>query len=83
MSNKVIIKIHNIYKDFQDKNLSIQDFLEIVDCLESYFVRRSFVNKPTRILGKIFENLYKDIKKEIMNKSSERLSRRKVMAIRR
>ncbi|MCZ8126285.1 MAG: HNH endonuclease family protein [Microcystis sp. LE19-114.1B] len=54
----------NIYRDFQDKHLSIQDFLEIVDCLESYFVRRSFVNKSTKILGKIFENLYEDIKKQ-------------------
>ncbi|MCA2691363.1 MULTISPECIES: DUF262 domain-containing HNH endonuclease family protein [unclassified Microcystis] len=54
----------NIYKDFQDKHLSIQDFLQIVDCLESYFIRRSFVNKSTRILGKIFENLYKEIKQQ-------------------
>lgn len=51
----------NVYDDYQENRLSIDDFEKILIYLESYFVRRFFADKPTNFLGKIFDNLYKEV----------------------
>mgnify|MGYP002777012820 CR=1 FL=1 len=51
----------NVYDDYQEKRLSIDNFEKILIYLDSYFVRRFFTDKPSRALGKIFDNLYKEV----------------------
>ncbi|WP_024750139.1 DUF262 domain-containing protein [Crocosphaera subtropica] len=54
----------NIYNDYQNSQISKDDFEKILIYLESYFVRRLFSGVSTRVLGGILNNLYKDIQKE-------------------
>ncbi|AVH74221.1 DUF262 domain-containing protein [Nostoc sp. 'Lobaria pulmonaria (5183) cyanobiont'] len=54
----------NIYYEYESQRLSIQDFEKILQYLESYFVRRWIVGIPTRALGTIFNNLYKQVKQK-------------------
>jgi uncharacterized protein with ParB-like and HNH nuclease domain len=53
----------NIYQNYENKNISLQDFLKILQYLESYFVRRLFVRIPTKSLGGVFTKLYSQIKR--------------------
>ncbi|WP_206815625.1 DUF262 domain-containing protein [Chroococcus sp. FPU101] len=59
----------NVYNDYQEKRLCINDFVRILNYLESYFVRRFFTDKPTKSLGKIFDNLYKEVTQTVKNKN--------------
>ena len=54
----------NIYRDYEDSRLSLEDFEKILCYLESYFVRRLFAEIPTNILGKLFDKLYEEVSKE-------------------
>lgn len=54
----------NIYRDYEDSRLSLEDFEKILCYLESYFVRRLFAEIPTNILGKLFDRLYEEVTKE-------------------
>lgn len=60
--NTCHIFLLNIYDDYEKERISIQDFDKILIYLESYFVRRWIVGIPTRALGTIFNNLYKQVK---------------------
>ena len=51
----------NIYKLYDHSKISCEDFEEILCILESYFVRRFFTGISTNILGKVFDNLYKEL----------------------
>ncbi|BAZ38101.1 hypothetical protein NIES4101_40360 [Calothrix sp. NIES-4101] len=51
----------NIYHDYETNKISLDDFKEIIDILESYFVRRWLCKISTRALSQIFDNLYKQI----------------------
>lgn len=51
----------NIYNLYSLSKISCEDFENILCLLESYFVRRFFVGISTNILGKVFDNLYKEI----------------------
>ena len=65
--NTCHIFLLNIYDDYNKKELSLEQFEKIVACLESYFVRRWFAGIPTNILGKVFDNLYKEVKENNPN----------------
>lgn len=52
----------NIYNDYDKKVISLEDFEKILSYLESYFVRRWFAGIPPHSLGKVFDNLYNEIK---------------------
>lgn len=65
--NTCHIFLLNIYDDYENELLSIQDFDKILRYLESYFVRRWIVGIPTRALGTLFNNLYKQVKAENSN----------------
>ena len=54
----------NIYDDYHQKRLTLEDFKQILAYLESYFVRRWIAGIPPNILGKVFDNLYKEIKEK-------------------
>lgn len=54
----------NIYHEYEAERLSIQDFEKILQYLESYFVRRWIVDVLTRVLGTVFNNLYKQVKEK-------------------
>ncbi|MBW4568610.1 MAG: DUF262 domain-containing HNH endonuclease family protein [Tolypothrix carrinoi HA7290-LM1] len=54
----------NVYHEYEEKHLSIADFETILRYLESYFVRRWLANVPTRTLGKVFDNLYKQVQEK-------------------
>ncbi|NES80545.1 MAG: DUF262 domain-containing protein [Moorea sp. SIO2B7] len=50
----------NIYDKYESQELSLDDFEKILISLESYFVRRLFTGVSTRVLGTVFNNLYKE-----------------------
>lgn len=52
----------NIYYDYEEKRLSLEDFDKILRYLESYFVRRWLAGVPTKVLGTVFNNLYTQVK---------------------
>ncbi len=54
----------NIYHEYHEKRLSLEQFKQILIYLESYFVRRWLVGISTKSLGKVFDNLYKEVKQE-------------------
>jgi uncharacterized protein with ParB-like and HNH nuclease domain len=51
----------NIYNLYSLSRISCEDFENILCLIESYFVRRFFIGISTNILGKVFDNLYKEI----------------------
>jgi uncharacterized protein with ParB-like and HNH nuclease domain len=53
----------NVYHQYEQKELSLENFEKILRYLESYFVRRWFANVSTRSLGNVFNNLYGEVKK--------------------
>lgn len=57
----------NIYYDYKNEIVSIEQFEKILAYLESYFVRRWFADIPTNSLGKIFDNLYNEVKQKNPN----------------
>ena len=57
----------NIYNDYKNEVLSIEQFEKILAYLESYFVRRWFASIPPNSLGKIFDNLYNEVKQKNPN----------------
>lgn len=59
----------NVYRDFKQKKISVQDFCTVLDILESYVVRRSFCRIPTNALNKIFLGLYKSFDPNVPSKS--------------
>ncbi|MDJ0580407.1 DUF262 domain-containing protein [Crocosphaera sp.] len=63
----------NVYHNYQNSEISKDDFEKILIYLESYFVRRLFSGVSTRVLGGIFNNLYKDIQKENTGNIVQRL----------
>ncbi|MEG4491493.1 HNH endonuclease family protein [Microcoleus sp. D3_18_C4] len=52
----------NVYHRYEQKELSLENFEKILRYLESYFVRRWFAKVPTRSLGNVFNNLYREVK---------------------
>lgn len=54
----------NVYHEYEEKRLSLEDFEKILRYLESYFVRRWLAEIPTRFLGVVFNNLYNQVKEK-------------------
>jgi uncharacterized protein with ParB-like and HNH nuclease domain len=52
----------NIYHEYEEGKISLEDFETILKYLESYFVRRWLTGVSTRVLGNVFNNLYKQVK---------------------
>jgi uncharacterized protein with ParB-like and HNH nuclease domain len=63
----------NVYHEYEEERLTVEQFQEILGCLESYFVRRLFTGVPTNTLGKIFNNLYGEVKNQKSNNLVEGL----------
>jgi hypothetical protein len=60
--NTCHIFLLNIYYEYENGSLSLDNFEKILQYLESYFVRRFFVGVSTKTLGSIFNSLYKEVK---------------------
>ena len=54
----------NLYRDYHQKSLSVDDFCQIVSILENYLLRRFICNLPSSELNKIFPPLYHQIQKQ-------------------
>ncbi|MCG5060252.1 MAG: DUF262 domain-containing protein [Limnoraphis sp. WC205] len=52
----------NVYHEYEEEKLSLEQFETILRYLESYFVRRWFTDVSTRSLGNVFNSLYKEVK---------------------
>ncbi|MGK7942002.1 MAG: DUF262 domain-containing protein [Crocosphaera sp.] len=63
----------NVYDDYQNNRLSEDEFKQILLYLESYFVRRLFSGVSTRVLGKIFNTLSSELKKQQPSSVVDRL----------
>jgi uncharacterized protein with ParB-like and HNH nuclease domain len=50
------------YHAYHSKNLSKDDFLDLLGVLENYLVRRHICGEPTNFLNKMFPTLWRDIK---------------------
>jgi len=53
----------NIYKDYSENNISLNQFCEILDIIEAFVIRRFFCRWSSNKLNKLFIGLYKLIKK--------------------
>lgn len=60
----------NIYRDYENKILSLQQFEQALRYVESYFVRRLFGSLPVQSMNKIFTNLYKDVQNRLQEQKS-------------
>jgi uncharacterized protein with ParB-like and HNH nuclease domain len=54
----------NIYKDYIDSRITLNQFCEILDILESFVVRRFFCRYPTNKLNTLFIGLYRNLDKQ-------------------
>lgn len=54
----------NIYDRYDNESLSLAQFENILNYLESYFIRRWVVGESTRPLGKFFDSLYKKVEEK-------------------
>ena len=59
----------NIYKDYSDNKISVSQFCEILDIIESFVIRRFFCKEPTNKLNNLFISLYKNLDKDNIIKS--------------
>lgn len=53
-----------VYADYEDKIISLEDFIEILDIIKNYVFRRAICGIPTNSLNKTFATLYKKLKRE-------------------
>jgi uncharacterized protein with ParB-like and HNH nuclease domain/predicted transport protein len=53
-----------VYNDYQSEVIKEDDFLEILNLLESYIFRRAICGIPTNSMNKTFATLHKEIDKE-------------------
>lgn len=53
-----------LYHDYVQKILSVDDLLKIIRLLESYVFRRAVCNVPTNSMNKTFGNFSRDLKKD-------------------
>lgn len=59
----------NIYRDYNDKKITLEQFCEILDIIESFVVRRFICRDPTNKLNTLFIALYSKIDKNNYVKS--------------
>ena len=52
-----------IYNDYKSENITLEEFVEILQILESYVFRRAICSIPTNSMNKTFATMYKDIDK--------------------
>ena len=50
-----------VYEFYSQKNLSRDEFVEVLEILENYIVRRYLTNEPTNYLNKMFPTLWREI----------------------
>ncbi|BAY61953.1 hypothetical protein NIES22_20200 [Calothrix brevissima NIES-22] len=60
--NTCHIFLLNVYHEYEEERLSLEYFENILLYLESYFVRRLFAGVSTKILGTVFNTLYREVK---------------------
>jgi uncharacterized protein with ParB-like and HNH nuclease domain len=53
-----------VYNDYAEKRLNLEDLLEILTLVESYVFRRAICGIPTNSLNKTFATLYRELDKE-------------------
>lgn len=58
------IFILNVYHEYEKNHLSLEEFEKMLRYLESYFVRRWILGVSTRVLGTVFNSLYKKVKEK-------------------
>ncbi len=63
----------NIYKDYVNSEISIEQFCEILDIIESFVIRRFFSRYPTNKLNTLFISLYKNLDKQNIINSLKKL----------
>lgn len=51
----------NLYDNYMQDQISAEEFERTMGVVESYFVRRLFVGRPTNALNKVFNNIYHQI----------------------
>ena len=60
----------NLYRDYAENKISLKQFEQALQYVESYFVRRLFAGLTTRWMDKIFNNLYQDVEKRLQEQNS-------------
>lgn len=65
----------NIYKDYSEGKVSVEQFCEILDIIESFVIRRFFCKDPTNKLNTLFIGLYARLDNENIIKSLKSILR--------
>ncbi|MGD1713326.1 DUF262 domain-containing protein [Dapis sp. BLCC M172] len=63
----------NCYDDWMKEKISIDNFVEVLNIIENFIIRRFVCNVPTGSLNKIFPSLYSQINRETDKKFMEGL----------
>lgn len=50
-----------VYEAYSEKKLSREEFVEVLDILENYIVRRYLTSEPTNYLNKMFPTLWREL----------------------
>jgi uncharacterized protein with ParB-like and HNH nuclease domain len=50
-----------VYEAYSEKKLSREEFVEVLDVLENYIVRRYLTSEPTNYLNKMFPTLWREL----------------------
>lgn len=61
-----------VYNDYSKKEISKEEFIEILKLVQSYIWRRFIVGLPTHALNKIFMSMYGEVNKNAYLKSIQR-----------
>ena len=65
-----------LYNDYANERLSIDDFAECLQAIETYIVRRAVCGIPTNVLNKYFPTIYKFLDQiDIVHSLKEKLQR--------
>lgn len=60
-----------VYADYEDRAITLEEFIEIIDIVKSYVFRRAICGIPTNSLNKTFATLYKRLKRETYLESAQ------------
>lgn len=60
----------NLYDNYMGEQISAEEFERTMGVVESYFVRRLFVGRPTNVLNKLFNSIYNQIGEEDFSEKS-------------
>lgn len=63
-----------LYNEYNSQNIALEEFIDSLDLLENYLVRRYICGKPTNYLNKMFPSICKDVEELKIKDQDESVS---------